>query len=324
MEAKREQAFVGLFIIVAGTLLIIALFWISGIFGRSGNHYHAYFKNAGGLAAGSEVRYAGSPPVGRVVDVKPDANDPTRMEVDFRVKPEIPVKTDSVAKITTLSALGDYFLEIEPGSPSAPPAPSESVLRSKDFTGLDQIEAEIGDLAPQAQELIKNLNARVVELKETLNRVNDLINAENRANISKSLANVNGMLAEDRPLVHSTLKNVNDVSAKAGPLMDDLKKTMAQANDAISHIDATLLENRPDLRQIIQKMKETLNSAASATDQLDRTLNVNSDNIDEILENARHITENLKEFTDTIKKRPYTLVRATEPKEHQPGEATKP
>jgi ABC-type transporter Mla subunit MlaD len=246
------------------------------------------------------------------------------MEVEFRVKPEIPVKTDSVAKITTLSALGDYFLEIEPGTPGAPLAPNDSVLKAKDFTGLDQIEAEIGDLGPQAQELIKNLNARVVELKETIVRVNDLINAENRANLSKSLANVNGMLTEDRPLIHSTLKNVNDVSAKAGPLLDDMKKTMAQANDAISHIDATLLENRPDLRQIIVKMKETLNSASDATDQLDRTLNVNSDNIDEILENARHITENLKEFTDTIKKRPYTLVRSSEPKEHQPGEASKP
>jgi phospholipid/cholesterol/gamma-HCH transport system substrate-binding protein len=324
MEAKREQAFVGLFIIVAGTLLLIALFWISGIFGRNGIHYRAFFKNAGGLTAGSEVRYAGSPPVGRVVAVMPDPQDPTRMEVDFRVKPEIPVKTDSVAKITTLSALGDYFLEIEPGSAGAPPAPLDSVLKSKDFTGLDAIEAEIGDLGPQAQELIKNLNARVVELKETIVRVNDLINAENRANLSKSLANVNGMLTEDRPLIHSTLKNVNEVSAKAGPLLDDMKKTMANANDAISHIDATLLENRPDLRQIIIKMKETLNSASDATDQLDRTLNVNSDNIDEILENARHITENLKEFTDTIKKRPYTLVRSTEPKEHQPGEASKP
>ena len=27
-----------------------------------------------------------------------------------------------------------------------------------------------------------------------------------------------------------------------------------------------------------------------------------------------------KEFTDTIKKRPYTLIRATNPREHKPGE----
>jgi hypothetical protein len=34
----------------------------------------------------------------------------------------------------------------------------------------------------------------------------------------------------------------------------------------------------------------------------------------------RHVTENLKEFTATIKTRPYTLIRATNPRQHKPGE----
>ncbi|MFZ0738490.1 MAG: MlaD family protein [Candidatus Acidiferrales bacterium] len=324
MEAKREQAFVGLFVVVAVVLLLIALFSISGVFSSTGNVYRAYFKNAGGLAKGSQVRYAGSPAIGRVTEVRSDPKNPSRMEIQFRVEPGIPVKTDSVARISSLSALGDFFLEVEPGSAGAAAAPSGSVLQAKDFTSLDDIEAEIATIGPQAQELLGNLNARVVELKETVVRVNDLLNAENRANLSKSLANVNGMLEEDRPAMHSTLEHMNDASAKLAPMLDDLKKTMAKADDAISHIDATLLENRPDLRDIIVRMKATLASASSLTDQLDRTLDVNSSNIDEILDNMRHITENLKEFTDTIKQRPYTLIRSSEPKEHTPGEASKP
>jgi len=43
-------------------------------------------------------------------------------------------------------------------------------------------------------------------------------------------------------------------------------------------------------------------------------------NIDELLDNMRHVTENLKEFTSTIKTRPYTLFRASNPREHKTGE----
>jgi len=57
-----------------------------------------------------------------------------------------------------------------------------------------------------------------------------------------------------------------------------------------------------------------------ASARLDQTLDANSANIDEVLDNMRHVTENLKEFTATIKTRPYTLIRATNPRQHKPGE----
>jgi hypothetical protein len=47
---------------------------------------------------------------------------------------------------------------------------------------------------------------------------------------------------------------------------------------------------------------------------------VNSENIDQLLDNLMHVTENLKEFTQTIKTRPYSLIRATNPPEHKTGE----
>jgi hypothetical protein len=35
----------------------------------------------------------------------------------------------------------------------------------------------------------------------------------------------------------------------------------------------------------------------------------------------RSTTENLNSFTETIKTRPYTLIRDSSPKEHKPGSA---
>jgi phospholipid/cholesterol/gamma-HCH transport system substrate-binding protein len=323
LQAKRERALVGLFVLAALGLLVVTLFSMSGVFGRSGRTFRAYFRNAGGLAPGSEVRYAGGPPIGRVTAVRTDSRDPTRMEIEFRVDDQVPVKTDSKAKISSLSPLGDNFLGIIPGSAAAPQAPSGMVLTAMDYASFEDLTIKIDNLAPQASELLQNLNARVTELQETIRRVNALLDTNNRANIAASLANVRRMLQEDRPVLHSTLNNLNVTSSKLAPLVDDLRKTTNQANTALSHIDATLMENRPDLRQAVIQMRATLTSASALTDQLDSIVNTNSDDLDAIIANLRDITENLKAFTEKIKTRPASLIRSSAPPDHQPGQSPK-
>jgi phospholipid/cholesterol/gamma-HCH transport system substrate-binding protein len=320
MESKREQALVGFFVLVAAGLLIVTVFLLSGMFTRGYPHYHAYFKNAAGIGPGAEVRYLNGPPVGRVVKVEVDPKDSTQMEIDFDVRPDIPVKTDTKVTITSNSPLGDNFLGIIAGTAATLAKPG-STLKSKEATSFSDVAAGLSDLTPQAKQLIQHLDDRVVELKVTLDRVNDLLNAQNRANIAASLSNVRGMLEENRPEIHSTVKNLNASSAKINKLLDDFKKTMKQADDALAHIDATITENRPDLRKAIMDLRRTLASTASLTDQPDRTMTANSENLDEIIDNLRHITENMKAFTETIKERPYTLIRSAAPKEHEPGTA---
>jgi len=243
------------------------------------------------------------------------------MEIDFAIDPSIPVKTDSIAEITSTSPLGDNFLGIEPGSRNAPRAPRGATLKSIDYTSLDDIKAMIAQMGPRANTLLDNLNDRVTALKVTVDRVNDLINDRNRANISASLSNLRGMLEENRPAIHSTINNINDASAKIGPLMEDFRKTTAKANDALTHIDEVIGENRPDIRDAVVNLRKSLASAASLTDQLDRTMTANAENLDEIIDNLRNVTANLNEFTETIKTRPYTLIRASGVKPRQPGQA---
>jgi len=52
---------------------------------------------------------------------------------------------------------------------------------------------------------------------------------------------------------------------------------------------------------------------------LNNTLGANSENIDEILENMRHVSENMKEFTKSSRPDRNTLLRSSTPKEHKPG-----
>lgn len=321
---RREEAYVGALMLVAAALLTITFLWLTGFFGRGEVPYHAYFKDAGGLHPGSEVRYAGGPTIGRVTRVRSDPRDSSRMEIEFGVQPDVPVKTDSVASITSFSPLGDNFLGIAPGSQSTARAPADSVLNSEPYVGFAELESQLNDLGPQAKELLANLNQRVKELQVTVARVNDLLNNRNRENLASTLENLRGTLQENRPALHDTLKNVDVASAKLGPVMDEFKQTVAQAQQALDHVDATLTENRPDLRASIQELRKALENAESMTDQLNGTLNANSGNLDDIIANFRDASENLRDFTEGIKQRPYTLLRSSEPKARKPGQAEKP
>jgi phospholipid/cholesterol/gamma-HCH transport system substrate-binding protein len=320
MEARREQVFVGLFVIIAVALLIATVFSLSGAFAGSARHYHAKFHNAAGLDRGTTVRYEGGPKIGRVEKVMIDPKDSTVMDMEFSVKDDLPIKTDSRVAILSFSPLGDNHLEIRAGSPAAPRAAEGAILPSDPYVGFNELTEQFNRVIPQAQELMGTLNLRMKELSVTLARVNDLLNDENRANISASIADIHGMLREERPVIKSTLNNVNGASAKLAPMLDDLKKTSDQANETLKKVDAMIGENREDLRASIKKLRESLNNVSDLTHRLDQTVDINTETLDELLMNLRDVSENLREFTDIIKTRPSELIRSTTPREHKPGE----
>ncbi len=319
MESKREQAYVGLFVLVVAALLIATIFVLSGTLEKSDTPYHTYFKNAGGLGPGAEVRYLNGPPVGRVQKVQFDPQDSSRMKVDFTAKPNIPIKTDSVVIVTSTSPLGENFLGILAGSAGAQRAQPNAVLKSKEPVSFSDIADKINELTPVANELLTNLNARVVELKVTLARVNDLLNDENRENVSATLSNLRGMLQENRPVVRSALNHVNEDAADLKPLIASFQKASEQANQTLQHLDGVITENRPDIRQAIIDLKAALVNVDSMVASLNNTVTSNSENLDEIIDNLRHVTENLNSFTEEIKTRPYSIIRAADPKPHKPG-----
>jgi len=320
MSPKTEQTLVGLFVLIAGGILLVSVFAINGAFGKTGTTYHTRVEFAGGLEPGATVRYSGGPKVGRVEALRIDPQDPSRIDLTFSVDPDVHVKTDSKVKIMSMSPLGDNHLELLPGSPQAAAAPADSFLTAETYVDFNALTAQINNLAPDAQELVRSLNARATDLKVTLDRVNALLNAQNRANLSATLAETRGLIADSRPQVKTALQRVNDLTEKLGPLVADLRKTSGQANEVLANIDSTIGETRPEIRKAIAELHGTLNSLTQLTGQLNQTLDVNSENIDQLLDNLLHVTENLKEFTETIKARPYSLIRATNPKEHKTGE----
>jgi phospholipid/cholesterol/gamma-HCH transport system substrate-binding protein len=336
MDAIRERTLVGLFVLVAGSLLVGTMLIISGGLGASTVSHRTYFKFAGGVQAGAPVRYGGLT-VGKVERVRVDPGNSSRIEIDLSVRRDAPIKTDSVAKISTLGPLTDNYIEIATGTEHAPLAPPGSVLPSVEAFGLPQLGDAAATMVPEVHSALEKLNQNLDSLHETLARANDLLNERNRTQMANSLSNIdhlladsrpkitasldnlNGLLDDARPKVSVSLTNVQELTTSLKPLLDDVKTTTAQANDTLAHVDSTLVENRPDIRASVAGLRDTLARSTALLDKLNLTLDQNSANIDELLDNLRMSTENLKALTDTLKRAPASLIRGIKVPDRKPG-----
>ncbi len=337
MDAMRERTLVGLFVLIAGGLFFGTMIVISGGLTGATVPHRAYFKFAGGVQAGAPVRYGGMV-VGKVQRIRVDPGNSTRIEIELAVNRDAPLKTDSVAKISTLGPLTDNYIEISTGSEHAALAPPGSTLLSAEAFGLPQLGDAVQAMLPDVHTALQKLNQNLDGLQVTLTRANDVLNDRNRANIgsslnhlehlvadvqprvTKSLDNLDGLLADARPKVATSLTNVQELTGKLGPLLNDLKITTTRANDTLAHVDSTLTENRPDIRASVTGLRDTVAKSAVLLNELNQTLDQNSANIDDLLDNLRMTTENLRILTETLKRSPASLIRGINVLDRKPGE----
>jgi phospholipid/cholesterol/gamma-HCH transport system substrate-binding protein len=340
MEAMRERTLVGLFVLIAGGLLFGTMIVISGGMGGATVPHRAYFKFAGGVQPGAPARYGGLT-VGKVQRVRVDPGNSTRIEIELAVNRDAPLKTDSVAKISTLGPLTDNYIEISTGSERAALAPPGSTLLSAEAFGLPQLGDAVQAMLPDVQKAMQKLNQSLDGLQVTITRANDVLNDRNRASIggslnnldrltaevrpkvTESLDNLNGLLADARPKVSTSLTNVQELTAKLGPLLNDLKTTTTRANETLAHVDATLMENRSDIRASVTGLRDTVAKSTVLLNQLNSTLDQNSANIDDLLDNIRMTTENLRALTETLKQSPASLIRGIKVADRKPGDIGK-
>jgi phospholipid/cholesterol/gamma-HCH transport system substrate-binding protein len=340
MDAVRERTLVGLFVLIAGGLLLGTMVVISGGLRGPTVSHRAYFKFAGGVQAGAPVRYGGMM-AGKVQRVRVDPGNSSRIEIDLMVNRDAPLKTDSVAKISTLGPLTDNYIEISTGSEHAALAEPGSALLSAEAFGLPQLGDAAQAMVPDVQLALRKLNQNLDGLQVTLSRANDLLNDHNRANIARSLNglermvaevrprtnqsldNLNGMLTEARPKVAASLSNVQELTTRLGPLLDSLKSTTTRANDTLGHMDSIVIENRSDIRAVVTGLRDALAKSTVLLNQLNQTLDQNSGNIDDLLDNIRMTTENLRTLTETLMRSPASLIRGIDVPDRKPGDVRK-
>jgi ABC-type transporter Mla subunit MlaD len=91
--------------------------------------------------------------------------------------------------------------------------------------------------------------------------------------------------------------------------MQRFDEAAVKANTLLERMDGAVAENRPQLKNDLEALESTLTEARKVMTDIAAVLEANRNDIDTMLENFRRSSENLREFTDTIKQQPYSLVR---------------
>jgi ABC-type transporter Mla subunit MlaD len=141
------------------------------------------------------------------------------------------------------------------------------------------------------------------DARSLLANLNTVTGKPNQQKIQAVLDNVNGMLATERP--------------KIDRLTDQLNTLAQHADATVQNVNGTVTDAREPLRKDLTELQTTLQQAKALLTDIQVMVRANDYKIDDTVENLRTATDNLDQLTDSLKQRPWSLIRVKQPKERE-------
>ncbi|MFH1887464.1 MAG: MlaD family protein [Pseudomonadota bacterium] len=247
MKSFSLEAKVGVFILLGIVLLgyMSTRIGLLDLSGPQGYQVYVNFDSATGLTPDVPVEIAGVQ-VGRVAGVTLDGD---QARVALVLRKEIRLTRDSEATIRTKGILGDRYVELVPGSLSAPRLmPGERIVKSSTPTDVDELLTEMGKIARDIRRVTNTLGGVVggeegreslSSIVKNLREMAEAMNAAVQANTAQA-----GEIVENLAVFSRTLREAGDQHG------GDLGEIMVSARDASARLDRTLAA----LAEVIDKV----------------------------------------------------------------------
>ncbi len=317
-----NEAKVGLFVIIALSIFVVTFLSVANV-QLTGEKvaYKSYFNYVGGLDDGGLVRFGGRK-AGVIRSIRPWSEDPTKTEIIFDLRSDVPVNEQSKATIASLNALGQNYLEIMPGSNDAPRIEPGGTVESVEALTFTDLTNKVGEVTDKALELMGDLQVKldlvVTDAQELLGNLNELTGTDNQENISKLLANGNKLFDEQAPKIDRITTQVSTTLENVETLLADLRKVAGNADTTIVNVNKTVEETREPIKKNLDELEKTLREARETLEEVRGLVVVNEQNINETVENFRNAAENIEALTDDLKQRPWSLIRIKPKPDRQP------
>ena len=245
--------------------------------------------------------------VGKIKAVQPAVSDPTKIEILLDVKQNTPVNEKSVAKLGLVSVMSGAALSITTGGNDARRLPPGSTISSQEAASLDEIAGKMAVVADNANGLITQARGELEgisgDARSLLANLNTVTGKPNQRKIQEVLDNVNGMLATERP--------------KIDRLTDQLNALSQHADETVQNVNGTVSDVREPVRKDLAELQNTLLQAKQLLADMQVLVRANDYKIDDTIENLRTATQNLDELTESVKQRPWSLIRVKQPEDRK-------
>jgi phospholipid/cholesterol/gamma-HCH transport system substrate-binding protein len=276
------------------------LFFISNRQKLFHHNFEVYteFVRLNGLQNGAQVRVSGMA-AGELLQTQVPNRPDGRFRLKLRIQENLHVlvRLDSVATIKTMGLAGSSFIDIQKGSQRSAESPSGGTIPSKE-------PFDIADLMQQGNDLLKTTQASIDTLRHELQAV--MADARRTAeDVSEIVTHVKqgqgtiGKLVADRKLADS----VDQIVAAARQSALELKNTSARLNDTMADFQRRdLLGRSQAMLENARQVTEQLKQVAAALTSSPPTEDGSAANLRDTLASARRTMANLVADSEALKR----------------------
>jgi phospholipid/cholesterol/gamma-HCH transport system substrate-binding protein len=234
--------------------------------GSKGIKVWGLFHDAAGLFEKSRVQTAGI----SVGEIDKRELDPAtaRARVTIKLLPGITMYENAVVSKKSASLLGEYYLEIDPGTPFAevqgqrkemrPLKDGDQVVNVREPTALGDIMADVGTLLPILHDILDDVH------KLTSGTVSDI--AQNINKLIESNADTLSQLLTRVDHIAASVEGVT--TAEAG----DVKMSIKNVRDITESIKSLIGETQGQVAGTGGKVQGSIDRLQSTLDNLDKTM----------------------------------------------------
>jgi phospholipid/cholesterol/gamma-HCH transport system substrate-binding protein len=263
METRASYVIIGAFTLATFLLAFGFVLWIGKLsLDREWDYYDIAFTEAvTGLSTGGAVQYNGIQ-VGEVRRLSLAPNDPRRVIARVRVAADTPIKTDTRAKLAFIGLTGVAVIQLTGGTPAAP----------RLVTGPNQALPTIVADESALQKLLTSSEDIITSVNDMILRMSNLLNQSNLDKVEATLDHI-----------ETVTGSVAARSEGLGQAIDDLSKTMAEAQNTMQRLDRAVASAQrlldDDGKAVIGETRQSLESIRRLTDGANAILEQNREAI---------------------------------------------
>ncbi len=304
METKVNYAVVGAFVLLLAASIIGGVLWISsGGAGRKDyDTYLAFFwESVSGLNLNAPVKYKGVE-VGAVREIGLDPADPQRVRLVLAIERGVPIKQDTVAVLSVQGLTGIAFLDLGGGSRESP------LLEADEPGGYPVI--------PTGPSLLRRLDtgttALVADLSQTAQSIGELVDAETRETLQRTLRNLDTVVAVFAERSKAIDQGLTDVAATLGH--------GARASAELAQLVQQVSRTAAAVERAAAEVAKAGTAAQGALDGVGQLGSEALPELQRLLAEARVLTASLARVTRELERDPSALVTGRVAPEPGPGE----
>ena len=270
---------VGLLVVVSTGFLFLFLTFVrkGGLSRNDSNLYFAYFRDASGLSQKSRIQIAGIA-VGEVASVVLEGS---RAKVYVRIRKDVPIHTDATITKRSESILGDYLIDLGPGSDSAPLLQDQGqITRVVDaqgmeavFDSLSRITADISSVTVALRDslggekgaaslgaIIDNMVRLSTQMDETIGRTS--------VQLESILRNIERVSSDVRGITGSQEGNIREIVENLKAITEDARNVSKSIQSAVASTDGGLADTGASVQGTLRNLNSTLDNLQHVTENI--------------------------------------------------------